>query len=355
MPRQRIQKVLAAAGFGSRRACEQLVEDGRVAIDGEIVEDLPIVVDPQTSRVTVDDKPIRVQKFVYFLLNKPKGYFCTNSDPDGRRRAIDLMVGVRERVFPVGRLDAESMGLLIMTNDGDLAQKLTHPRFQTPKTYRAEVRGQPQPDALDKLRKGVWLAEGRTGPAEITVIHSSRKKSVLEITLREGRNREIRRMLARFGHPVTRLTRIKMGRISTKRLPLGSYRPLTDDEVKYLYRLAEGLEKGDEAPAKRTRGERKNAKTGRTTRSGSNRRGGRSSTVRGRRGANKKKTTRGKKAERATPTSQETTRKPSKKAGGKKSGTKKTGKGREAPQRQREAAIVPRGGKKKKRRIIYTD
>ncbi|MCB9856114.1 MAG: rRNA pseudouridine synthase [Phycisphaerales bacterium] len=387
MAKQRIQKILAAAGFGSRRACEEMVEDGRVSVDGRIVEHLPVVVDPAVNRITVDDKPIRVQKFVYFVLNKPKGYFCTNCDPDGRRRAVDLMVGIRERVFPVGRLDAESMGLLIMTNDGDLALKLTHPRFQTPKTYRAEVRGQPDTESLDKLRKGVWLADGRTGPAEIVVIHSSRKNSVLEITLREGRNREIRRMLARFGFPVTRLTRIKMGRISTKKLPLGSYRPLTDDEVKYLYRLADGLETGDAEPAQTStnRSEREGARTARrSSRGGTSRLGGRSSNVRGRRSAGKKK----KKATRDARAggSNTTTTKPHKleaqleakklskkrgekqtdKASGKKTkkDVKKTPKNaakkkttqRAAtkPQQDRETVVVPRGANKK-RRIIFTD
>lgn len=398
MAKQRIQKILAAAGFGSRRACEQLVEDGRVEIDGEPVYKLPIVVDPEVNRITVDDKPVRVQKFVYFLVNKPKGYFCTNSDPDGRRRAVDLMVGVRERIFPVGRLDAESMGLLIMTNDGDLALKLTHPRFRTPKTYRAEVKGQPTVEALDKLRKGVWLADGRTGPAEIVVIHSSRKNSVLEITLREGRNREIRRMLARFGHPVTRLTRIKMGRISIRKLPLGSYRPLSDEEVKYLYRLAEGLEKGDvDAPRKPAgrqggRQPRESTTSGRRTRSGTSRLGGRSSSIRGRRSEGKKKkkkvtrdarsggsnttTTKAHKLEEAevvakkfakkfakkkaaSKNSQKTPRKATKKVAQKVSkhvGKKKTTKRAvPKPNQDREAAIVPRGGSKKKRRIIFTD
>ncbi len=384
MPKQRIQKILAAAGFGSRRACEQLVEDGRVEVDGIVVTDLPVVVDPAVNKIKVDEKPIRVQKFVYFVLNKPKGYFCTNSDPDGRRRAIDLMVGVRERVFPVGRLDAETMGLLIMTNDGDLAMKLTHPKFQTPKTYRAEVRGQPTIEALDKLRKGVWLADGRTGPAEISVIHSSRKNSVLEITLREGRNREIRRILARFGHPVNRLTRIKMGRISTKKLPLGSYRTLSEEEVKYLYRMADGLEKGDDAPIRAGSRERV-TKTGRR-RTGTTRLGGRSSSIRGRRSADKKKkikrnaraggsnttTTKphkleaelvAKKADKKV--AEKTTRKVTKKTPRKqpqkpaqKSAEKPT---KKAPQKaragkgaERETTFIPSGGRKK-RRIISTD
>jgi len=334
MPQQRIQKILAAGGFGSRRACEKLVTDGHVEIDGETVSDLPIVVDPAKCRITVEGKPVRLERYVYFLLNKPKGYFCTNSDPDGRRRAIDLMVGVRERLFPVGRLDAETTGLLIMTNDGELAQKLTHPKFQTPKTYRAEVRGQPQTEALEKLRKGVWLAEGRTGPAEVSVIHSSRQKAVLEITLREGRNREIRRMLARFGHPVNRLTRIKMGRISIKRLPLGSYRPLTEAEVKYLHRLAEGLASEEPAPTVRIRKKvvRKRAGARRPRDHGM-----RSNTVK-KRAAERG----GKKKVRGAPPSRgkATTRKaPMKKRPGKKT--------------ERETALPPRS--KKKRRIISVD
>ena len=231
MAQQRIQKVLAQAGFGSRRACETLVTEGRVRIDGDVVTDLPILVDPDAARITVDGKPVRSRRFVYYLLNKPKGYFCTNSDPDGRRRAIDLMVGVRERVYPVGRLDAETTGLLLMTNDGALAQKLTHPRFGTPKTYRAEVRGKPEAAQLDALRKGVWLADGKSKPVEISIVHASRTKSVLEITVGEVRNQEIRRLLARIGHPIQRLTRIKMGRLSIKRVPLGGFRALTASEV----------------------------------------------------------------------------------------------------------------------------
>jgi len=238
MASERIQKVLAAAGCGPRRACEELVLDGRVAVNGETVRTLPVMVDPERDRITVDGKPLRPARLVYFLLNKPSGVFCTHSDPAGRKRAVDLLVGVRERVFPVGRLDSDSTGLLLLTNDGDLAQHLTHPRYGVPKTYHADVSGCPTQEALDKLRAGVWLAEGKTAPAVIKVIHRQRARAVLEITIREGRNREIRRMLAKLGHKVRRLTRVRMGKLTIRGLPLGAFRPLSPVEVSHLRALA---------------------------------------------------------------------------------------------------------------------
>lgn len=257
MAQERIQKILAAAGFGSRRACEELVLDGRVSVNGVIRRELPVVVDPARDRVAVDGRPVRAQRMVYFLLNKPAGVFCTQHDPAGRKRAVDLLVGVRERVFPVGRLDAEAMGLLLLTNDGELAQRLTHPRFGIAKTYRAEVDGMPTAETLARVREGVWLSEGRSSPARIEIVHRQRNKCILEITLREGANREVRRVLARCGHRVRRLTRIRMGRLSIARLPLGAYRPLTPDEVRHLHRLAaeSGNGAAPAAPA-RSRGRR---------------------------------------------------------------------------------------------------
>jgi 23S rRNA pseudouridine2605 synthase len=234
MPKQRIQKVLAAAGFGSRRHCEELVLDGRVAVNGQAIRTLPVLVDPAADGIAVDGRPIRADKLVYYMLNKPAGVFCTHHDQAGRTRAVDLLIGVRERVFPIGRLDADSMGLLILTNDGPLTQMLTHPRFGVPKTYRVEVAGQPSSNVMEKLRAGVWLSEGRTAPARIEVIHSNRKRTILEITLRESRNREIRRMLAKMGHNVRRLVRVQVGRLSIAKLPLGAFRKLTDEEVKQL-------------------------------------------------------------------------------------------------------------------------
>ncbi|MBN2560580.1 MAG: rRNA pseudouridine synthase [Phycisphaerae bacterium] len=239
MATERIQKVLAAAGFGARRAGELLVLDGRVAVNGRTVRTLPVLVDPDKDRITVDGKPVRPEGLAYYLLNKPRHVFCTHNDPAGRKLAVDLLVGVRERVFPVGRLDAESTGLLIMTNDGALAQKLTHPRFGIPKTYRVEVAGCPTTKTLQRLRAGTWLADGKTAPAMISVTHRQRDKAIMEITLREGRNREIRRMLAKAGHKVRRLARVRMGKLSIRKLPLGAFRRLTPDEVQYLRSLAE--------------------------------------------------------------------------------------------------------------------
>lgn len=239
MPKQRIQKILAAAGFGSRRYCEQLVLDNRVSVNGQPLHQLPALVDSDVDRIAVDGRPVKAEKPAYFMLNKPAGVFCTHLDQAGRARAVDLLVGVKERVYPVGRLETESMGLLILTNDGPLTQKLTHPRFGVPKTYRVEVPGRPSSNALEKLRGGVWLSEGKTAPAKIEVIHSNAKRTIMEITLREGRNREIRRMLAKLGHNVRRLVRVRIGRLSIAKLPLGAFRRLTESEIKYLKSLAE--------------------------------------------------------------------------------------------------------------------
>lgn len=241
MPRERIQKILAAAGFGSRRSCEQLVLDGRVSINGQTLHELPALADPATDRIAVDGKLVRAEQTVYYLLNKPPGVLCTNNDPSGRTRACDLLRGVRERIFPVGRLDADSMGLLIMTNDGALAQKLTHPRYGVPKTYRAEIAGVPTEADLARLRTGVWLSEGKTAPAQVRIVHRQRDHAILEITLREGRNREIRRMLAKLGHNVRRLVRIGVGKLSIHKLGVGAYRKLTPDEIKYLRALADKI------------------------------------------------------------------------------------------------------------------
>lgn len=239
MARERLQKVLAAAGVAARRACEQLILDGRVQVNGRPVVSLPVLVDPRRDRITVDGKPLTASRLVYFVLNKPRGVLCTNADPAGRLRAIDLLGGVRERVFPVGRLDADSTGLLLMTNDGELAERLSHPRYGVPRTYRAEVEGRVEQEDLERLRRGVWLAEGKTGPAHAKIVLRQPHRSILEITLREGRNREIRRVLARVGHKVRRLKRVAIGPIQLQSLPIGAYRPLKPKELDTLRRHAE--------------------------------------------------------------------------------------------------------------------
>jgi 23S rRNA pseudouridine2605 synthase len=250
---ERLQKILAAAGHGSRRACEDIVLQGRVCVNGKRVSDLPVLVEPDDD-IRVDSQPIKRERKVYYLLNKPKGVVCTNWDPAGRKRAVDLLPWVQERVFPVGRLDAESQGLLLMTNDGELTAILTHPRYGVPKTYRARVKGKLTGETLVTLRKGMWLSDGRTQPARVAVAYSSRDYSVLEITLREGRNRQVRRMLAKLGHPVRELTRISIGQLDLRRLGSGRIRPLQPKEVAYLKKL---VVESSEETAERTAGGKK--------------------------------------------------------------------------------------------------
>ena len=237
MPAERLQKLLARAGVGSRRACEAIILEGRVTVDGRTVIQLGTKADPTTQDVRLDGSRLRPERPEYWMLNKPKGVVCTNFDPAGRRRPIDLMPQTRARLFSVGRLDTESKGLLLMTNDGDFANRLTHPRYEAPKTYVATVDGCATPEVVRRLIRGVYLAEGRTRPAQVRVVKRGRMRSLLEITLREGRNRQIRRVLARLGHKVTELVRTRIGRISLRGLSLGQSRQLTDDEIEYLRRL----------------------------------------------------------------------------------------------------------------------
>lgn len=243
---ERLQKILAAAGLGSRRACEAIILAGRVKVNGQAVDELPVLVDPQRDKVQVDGRRIALTtiKKVYYLLNKPRGVVCTNSDPAGRPKAIDLLKTVKERVFCVGRLDADSEGLLLLTSDGELAQRLTHPRHGVAKTYQATVAGRVEGKTLETLQKGFWVAGGRTRASTVKLVYRSRDRSVLNITLREGRNRQVRRMLASLGHRVRRLKRIALGRMTIHGLSVGRYRRLTAAEVAYLRSLgAEPKEK----------------------------------------------------------------------------------------------------------------
>jgi pseudouridine synthase len=248
--KERIQKVLAAAGVASRRHVEAMVLQGRVAVNGQVVTSLPVMVDPQHDKIAVDDEPVRVAKRVakervYLLMNKPKGVYSTNLAQGEQTRAIDLLPpGFPYRVFPVGRLDAESKGLLLLTNDGELTNRLTHPRYGIPKTYRAVIDGFIKPQEMQQLEKGVWLADPKqggfkTGRSLIRVIKRGRERSILEITLREGRNRQVRRMLARIGHKVRELTRIRMGPLELHGLAPGQFRELTPREVRALREATE--------------------------------------------------------------------------------------------------------------------
>jgi 23S rRNA pseudouridine2605 synthase len=225
----RLQKVLARAGFGSRRVCDDLIAAGRVRVNGGVAE-LGRRVDPEADAVEVDGVPVSVRSgLVYYLLNKPAGVVTTADDPQGRPTVVSL-VPDDPRVFPVGRLDFETEGLLLLTNDGDLTHRLTHPSFGVEKEYLAEVEGEPSPGAVTRLRKGIELDDGVTAPAKV----SAAAPNALRITIHEGRNRQVRRMCEAVGHPVVRLVRTRIGPIAERSLRPGEWRELTDAEVRAL-------------------------------------------------------------------------------------------------------------------------
>lgn len=228
---ERLQKVLARVGLGSRRVCEELIGEGRVTVDGAVAE-LGCRVKVESARIEVDGAPVGVRPgLVYYLLNKPAGVVTTASDPHDRPTVVDL-VPDDPRVFPVGRLDAQTEGLLLLTNDGDLAHRLTHPSFGVDKEYLAEVEGRPSPAAVRRLREGVVLEDGRTAPARAVLVEAS----VLRITIHEGRNRQVRRMCEAVGYPVARLVRTRIGPLVDRSLAPGSHRTLIAEEMRALRR-----------------------------------------------------------------------------------------------------------------------
>lgn len=231
---ERLQKVMAAAGVGSRRHCEELIKAGRVEVDGRVVRELGTKVDPHRHEIRVNGEPLARPRRVYYLVNKPIGVVSTNYDPSGRPRVIDLLPPTSERLFTVGRLDLSSEGLILLTNDGELANKLAHPRYGVEKTYHALVAGKPEPEVLDQLRRGVRLAEAWARAASVRVKVHYKQSTLLEIVLTEGRNREIRRILAKVGHKVLRLKRVAMNGIRLKALTSGGFRPLRPNELKQL-------------------------------------------------------------------------------------------------------------------------
>ncbi len=243
--KERIQKLLADAGVESRRHVEEMVLQGRIAVNGEIVTRLPVMVDPEDDTVQIDGQRIQLQRRmdkerVYVLMNKPRGVYCTNVAQGEQRRAIDLLPhDFNHRVYPVGRLDAESRGLLLLTNDGELTQQLTHPGFGVIKTYTCVVEGFVKPETIERLASGVWLADPekggfRTSQSHIKLIRRSGVNSVLQITIKEGRNRQVRRMLAKVGHKVRELTRVKIGPLEIGKLKPGEFRMLSPREVAAL-------------------------------------------------------------------------------------------------------------------------
>ena len=239
---ERLQKVLARAGLGSRRVCEDLIAEGRVTVNGDVAQ-LGRRVDPARDEVQLDGVPVVVRSdLVYYLLNKPTGYVSTAADTHGRPTVVEL-VPATPRVFPVGRLDADTEGLLLLTNDGELTQRLTHPSFGVVKTYLAEVEGDPAPGAIRRLREGVELDDGLTAPARVTVVQRRGESAAVELGIHEGRNRQVRRMCEAVGHPVRRLVRTRIGPLRDGALAPGTWRTLTPAEVRGLYEAAASAEK----------------------------------------------------------------------------------------------------------------
>lgn len=231
---ERLQKVMARAGVASRRACERIIRGGRVTVNGRVVTELGTRVTPGVDQIAVDGKPLKVEPLTYILLHKPAGYITTVRDPQGRPTVMDLVPGVGVRLFPVGRLDYDSSGLLILTNDGELANALTHPRYGARKTYRVLVRGGVSEEALKTLQRGVQLSDGPARAHAISVEGKSGGNTWLEVVLTEGRNRMLRRMLAAVGLEVLQLIRVEEAGISLGALPPGQFRHLTPSEVESL-------------------------------------------------------------------------------------------------------------------------
>jgi pseudouridine synthase len=233
----RLQKILSQAGVASRRAAEKLIADGRVTVNGKTILTMGVKADPQQDDIRVDGRRIKAAAQPrYILLYKPTGFVTTRSDPQRRRTVIDLLAGVREYVYPVGRLDYDTEGLLLLTNDGDLAARLTHPRHGVARTYEARVAGMPDREALERLRNGIPLDGKRTLPADVVLLNEGRRDrdGIVRLTIREGRNRQVRRMCEAVGHPVQQLKRTKSGSVGDRKLKPGQWRELTPQEVAAL-------------------------------------------------------------------------------------------------------------------------
>jgi pseudouridine synthase len=235
--RLRLQKFLAQSGIASRRGAEKLIKAGRVQVDGEIVTEMGRQVDPENQIIRFDNEIVAPQqeKLVYILLNKPKGYVTTLSDPQGRPIVSELIKGVTTRVFPVGRLDLDTEGALLLTNDGELAHKIMHPRHQHTKTYNTLVKGIPTKEKIHELKRGIMLEGRKTAPAEIHLIKQKEQSSLFQVIIHEGRKRQIRLMFREIGHPVITLKRIAYGKLMLGSLKTGSYRFLSRNELKKLF------------------------------------------------------------------------------------------------------------------------
>ena len=236
----RINKYIALCGLASRRKAEELILAGRVTVNDEVMTELSYKVDEENDIVKVDDKLIKEEnKLVYILLNKPEGYITTVKDQFDRPSVLDLVSDIKERVYPIGRLDYETSGLLLLTNDGDLTYKLTHPKHEVDKTYVARVKGKLTKEEIERFKTGLKIEDYTTAPAKLKVIKydEQRDSSLLEIKIHEGKNRQVRKMCKAINHPVLRLRRSAMGKIKIGDCEIGKYRYLTEDEIKYLKNL----------------------------------------------------------------------------------------------------------------------
>ena len=246
---ERLQKILSQAGIASRRASEKLMLEGRVSVNGKTVTELGTKADPSHDAIRVDGRRIKApERHRYVLLNKPRGYVTTRSDPQKRATVLDLLRGVREYIYPVGRLDYDTEGLLILTNDGDLAARLTHPRHGVARVYEARVLGEPDAHDISRLSKGVVIDGQRTSPADVVALGPGR----LRITVHEGRNRQVRKMCDAIGHPVDELRRVAIGPIRDAKLKIGQWRELTEKEIESLKRTTK-----DQHRDHRDRGDKK--------------------------------------------------------------------------------------------------
>jgi 23S rRNA pseudouridine2605 synthase len=256
MQLERLQKIIAHAGFASRREAETMIREGRVTVNGRVVTELGTKASPGRDHIKVDGKLItRAETHRYILLYKPREVASTVNDPEGRKTVVDLVKGVRERIYPVGRLDYQSEGLLLLTNDGDLAYKISHPKHGSVKTYHVKVRGVPDERIIGKLERGITIDGKRTVPCEIAHMKSTGKRddegnSWYEVRLREGRNQQIRKMFKAVGHPVSKLRRVAIGPIADPKLTPGDWRELTKHEVKMLETMKE-LPKAKPKPKKK--------------------------------------------------------------------------------------------------------
>ncbi len=243
---ERLQKIISNAGVASRRKAEELILEGSVTVNGQVVRELGAKADPEKDAIKVEGKLIHIpQRKTYIVLNKPKGYITSVSDPQGRPVVMELLMGVKARVYPVGRLDYDTEGLLIMTDDGELAHALMHPAYEMPRTYLAKIKGVLEDKELEKLKGGIRLREGITAPAAVRKIKRTDSNSWIEITVHEGKYRQVRRMLEGVGHPALKLIRIRYGPVGLGDVPLGKYRYLTSQEIKNIKKIEVRGRKGE--------------------------------------------------------------------------------------------------------------